>query len=83
MKRRSRIARTIRIGSDHDFLVVLITKLSSSAPSSARIGGSDGTVLAQAPDELFETFQARAIVAAKAAGDRWGVAITVPEGMAA
>jgi hypothetical protein len=78
MKRRSCIARTIRTGSDHDFLVVHLRDFCSDDLPHARIGNNSGTVIEQAPDESFEIFQARAIAAAKAAGDSWGVAITVP-----
>jgi hypothetical protein len=63
--------------TDNDFLVVHISNFFGNALPNARIGGNSGTVLKQAPDELFETFEARAIAAAKAAGDRF-VAITVP-----
>jgi hypothetical protein len=75
----NRIARleAMRAGSDDEFIVVHIAAFCSDDLSSARVGRNSGTVIKQAANESFETFEARAIVAAKAAGDRWGVAITV------
>jgi hypothetical protein len=63
--------------SDNYFLVVLISKFFGSGMPSTRVGG---TLMKQAPDETFEIFEARAVAAAKAAGDSWRVAITVPAG---
>jgi hypothetical protein len=74
----NRVARleAIRGDSDKDFMVVFITKFSSDAPPSARIGGNDDLPLEQAPGETFEIFEARAVATAKGAGKRF-VAIEV------
>jgi hypothetical protein len=63
--------RRRRLGSD-DLMVVYLGKLCPTAHREQR-------PLEQAPDESFEIFEARAIAAAKAAGD-CVVTITVPEG---
>jgi hypothetical protein len=75
----NRIARleSLRAGPDNNFLVVLISKFFSGGTPSARVGGNAGAILKQAPSETFEIFEARAIAAAKAAGDSF-VAISVP-----
>lgn len=80
----NRIARleTLRAGAAEDFIVVHLRNFCSDEVPSARFGGYPGTTIKQVANEPFETFQARAIVAARAAGDHWGVAITVPESSA-
>lgn len=70
--------RRRRAGTD-DFVVIILRDFSDYTLPHAHIGNS-GTVLEQAPEELFETFQARAINAAKAAGATWGLSISVPDG---
>jgi hypothetical protein len=81
-------------GSDTDDFLVVYFKHYAPGPYAHRGQPEDGglvkattqkvahrgqRLLEQAPDELFEIFEARAITAAKAAGDRV-VTITVPEG---
>jgi hypothetical protein len=77
---RSRISRLERATSDDDFLVVIIRNFSKDCRPYARIGGYEGAEIIQHHCEPFDDFEARAIAAAKGAGDRW-VAITAYQQM--
>jgi len=67
---KGRVARLARASSDDDFLVVILRSFSHTACLYARIGGKGGMEISQHAKESFDEFEARAIAAAKAAGDR-------------
>jgi hypothetical protein len=72
----ARVARLESATSGDDFLVVIIQNFSQDRVPYARIGGHGCAEISQSARESFDEFEARAIAAAKAAGDRF-VAITL------
>jgi hypothetical protein len=75
---RSRVTRLESATDDDAFLSVIIRNFTNNLPTQARIGGNDGVALSQRAGESLDEFEARAIVAAREAGDRF-VAINVYE----